>query len=161
MYSHALQSLGYAARVQGDNTRATACYAECLTLFQSQKNTWGIAATYLGLADQAQALGDAPKAVACFTESLARYREIGHREGILLCVAGLAWAAGELCEPVRAARLFSGVASLRASIGIGESGLQSEQLTYESSMASVRSQLAVGGCRKRCSDGYHGLSFRS
>lgn len=45
MYSHTLQALGYAARVRGDNERAVACYAECLALFQSQGNTWGIAAT--------------------------------------------------------------------------------------------------------------------
>lgn len=82
-----------------------------------------------------------PRAAAYFADSLARYRDIGHREGILLCVAGLAWAAGELHHPIRAARLFSGVAALRARFGIGASGPPAAQLFYEASWASVRAQL--------------------
>jgi predicted ATPase/transcriptional regulator with XRE-family HTH domain len=138
---HALVSLGYAARLQGDNARASACYAESLALAQNQGNTWSMAAIHLALGDQAQAQGDAPQAAAYFAESLMHFREIGHREGISLCLAGLAWAAGGLGQPVRAARLFGATAGLRAGIGIGQSGPPTEGLLYEASVASVRAQL--------------------
>jgi tetratricopeptide (TPR) repeat protein len=133
---HALVSLGYAARLQGDNARVSACYAESLALAQNQGNTWSRAAIHLVLGDQAQAQGDAPLAAASFAESLMHFREIGHREGIALCLAGLAWAAGGLGQPVRAARLYGATAGLRARIGIGQSGAPTDGLLYEASVAS-------------------------
>jgi hypothetical protein len=138
-YGHVLQERGYAARLQGDDARAAASYAESLDLFQDLGNMWGIAAVQLALGYLALAQGDAPQAAACFTESLVRYRELGHQEGISVCLAGAAGAAGGLGQPARAARLFGAAEGLRARIGA--LGQPIERATHEQSVARVRAQL--------------------
>ncbi len=138
-YGDALLCLGYAARLQGDDARAAACYAESLALFRDLRHVWGIAGTQLALGWLAQAQGDAPRAAACFAESLVRYQELGHREGISLCLAGSAGAAGSLGQPVRAAQLFGAAEGLRVRIGALAQPI--ERAVYAESVASVRAQL--------------------
>lgn len=132
--------LGIVALFEGDWTRATNLYEECLAVYRQLGNTWGIAMSLANLGEAALAQGQWDRAANFYRESLAVMQATGSQWYLALALLGLAGATVRQGKSERAARL----------LGAGEALLQTiegslppfERQLYERSVDATRAALS-------------------
>jgi DNA-binding CsgD family transcriptional regulator len=141
-----LGRLGEIARLTGDYAQATARNHESLALFREMGHKEGIAIALYNLGQVMLQQGDSIQAAAYFMESLALYWKLGATLDIADSLAGMAGVACAQGQPEQAARLFGAAAVLQDATGAvmlpGPVPIfPADRLTYDWSVAAVRSQL--------------------
>ncbi|MFL5806353.1 MAG: tetratricopeptide repeat protein [Roseiflexaceae bacterium] len=92
-FGQVLRELALMVREQGDFTRATALFEECVELYRASGDRVSTALATLGLGDVARDLGNAEGVVAYCTPSLAVFRESDMHWAIGFALNNLALAA--------------------------------------------------------------------
>jgi len=137
----ALGHLGRLARLHGEQAKASRLLGEALTHFRAAGDRWGVSWTLGNLGRLAHDEHDYQRAEALFEESLVVCRGLtGRRRAVAYVLHYLGVVANDQGQPIRAARLFSAAAAIRAAAGASVSPL--DWATEEHDLAVVRD--AVG-----------------
>ncbi len=146
-------TLGRMARAQGDLEKADTLLTETLRFCRQVSHKIGIPLTLAALGNVTLDKGEFLRSATYFGEGLDYLRDIGERWGtagrlkgmaavaaapwgVPTCLEGMAGLAGERGEPLRAARLLGGVASLRETSGFRQEAV--ERPLFELRLAQIR-----------------------
>src|SRR5258706_99983 len=88
-FARSLSNLANTVKLQGDNARARALYAECLSIFRELGDRTGVAWSTNYQGDVARDQGDSGGARILYEQCLEMFRELGDRWGIAGTLADL------------------------------------------------------------------------
>ena len=104
--ARSLSNLASIVKLQGENARANALYAECLSIFQGLGDRMGVAWSLNHQGDVARDQCDSATARALYEQGLAIFRELGDRWGIAGTLADLGSLAREQGDYFAACSLY-------------------------------------------------------
>jgi predicted ATPase/DNA-binding CsgD family transcriptional regulator len=113
----ALKTLGYIARLEGDDARAESLLSEALELCEEIDFVFGRAEALAYLSAVARDRKEGARAMALLVQALTAYRDLGDQIGIGLCLIGVANLVDPAADPTRAARLVGAAEALREAVG--------------------------------------------
>jgi predicted ATPase/DNA-binding SARP family transcriptional activator/DNA-binding CsgD family transcriptional regulator len=139
-----LCSLGYAAVLQGDNSRAMALCEETLAFAREHEDAGEeiVAETLVNLGLASLGQGEYERAISCFDEALAISQRAGRRASLINSLEGMASLAGVRGEAPLAARLWGAAETAREATGIALP--PGDRALHEPRLAAARSRLGEG-----------------
>jgi tetratricopeptide (TPR) repeat protein len=117
LIGNTLNSLGEAARIEGDWATARSLYEQSIEAHRRLNHPVGVSVTLSNLGAALCEEGDLEAARSCYVEALPALFALGNKVGLSFALDGMGAVAAKRGEWTRAAQLAGAAEALRAAVG--------------------------------------------